>query len=240
MKHIGILLAAGSSTRMKQQSCDKLLIKIRNKNAFRFSYEAFLHSNIIDNVIIVYRDEDQKTKLTKEIEKSHDQYNRFFKPIFTKGGKERMDSVENALSSCPSNTDFVYVHDCARPMLKSSTLDQLKKKTLENGAAVLARPMNDTVKRISDYNSNKQEDTHLTENIDRSRLWIMETPQCAKKSWLDNGIKKALKNKVFATDEISLLELINKKVTLVDPGYANPKLTTTKDLDYINFLLSNK
>ena len=66
MKHIGILLAAGSSKRMKQQSCDKLLIKIRNKNAFRFSYEAFLYSNVIDNVIIVYRDEDQKTKLTND------------------------------------------------------------------------------------------------------------------------------------------------------------------------------
>ena len=240
MKHIGILLAAGSSTRMKQQSSDKLLIKIRNKNAFRFSYEAFLNSRIIDNVIIVYRDEDQKAKLSIEIDKSHDQYSRFFKPIFTKGGKERMDSVANALSSCPKITEFVYVHDCARPMLESSTLDELYKKTIQKGAAVLARPMNDTVKRIPDYNSNKLEDAYLTENIDRSKLWIMETPQCAMKSWLDNGIEKAIKNNIFATDEISLLELTNKKVTLVDPGYANPKLTTKKDLDYINFLLSNK
>lgn len=240
MKHIGILLAAGSSTRMKQQSSDKLLIKIRNKNAFRFSYEAFLNSRIIDNVIIVYRDEDQKAKLSIEIDKSHDQYSRFFKPIFTKGGKERMDSVANALSSCPKITEFVYVHDCARPMLESSTLDELYKKTIQKGAAVLARPMNDTVKRIPDYNSNKLEDAYLTENIDRSKLWIMETPQCAMKSWLDSGIEKAIKNKIFATDEISLLELTNKKVTLVDPGYANPKLTTIKDLDYINFLLSYK
>jgi 2-C-methyl-D-erythritol 4-phosphate cytidylyltransferase len=151
-----------------------------------------------------------------------------------------MDSVANALSSCPKITEFVYVHDCARPMLESSTLDELYKKTIQKGAAVLARPMNDTVKRIPDYNSNKLEDAYLTENIDRSKLWIMETPQCAMKSWLDNGIEKAIKNNIFATDEISLLELTNKKVTLVDPGYANPKLTTIKDLDYINFLLSNK
>ena len=65
MKHIAILLAGGSSKRMKQTGKDKLLHPIRKTNAFRLCYQAFAESLEIENIIIVYRDEEQKALLEK-------------------------------------------------------------------------------------------------------------------------------------------------------------------------------
>ena len=239
MKHIGILLAAGLGKRMNLLNEDKLLLPLKNTNAFRLNYEAFLNAECLDNVIIVYRDDDQQRKLKNEIKAVHEQTKLFFRPIFTSGGKERMDSVDMALKSCPSTTEFVYIHDCARPLIKSTTIKQLKKEIISEGAVTVARPTKDTIKSVSGYDPSKPKNTYFTTNLNRDELWIMETPQCAKKNWLERGIQEAQKRSLHVTDEVSLLELIGKKVTLMNPNYANPKLTTTQDLNYINFLLSH-
>jgi len=81
MKHIAILLAGGSSKRMKQTGKDKLLHPIRKTNAFRLCYQAFAESLEIENIIIVYRDEEQKALLEKEIDLVHLELQSDFKPI---------------------------------------------------------------------------------------------------------------------------------------------------------------
>ena len=62
MKHCAILLAGGSGSRMNAQGVDKLLYPIHSTNSFRLSYEAFLNTNKIDNVVIIYRDHEQRSK----------------------------------------------------------------------------------------------------------------------------------------------------------------------------------
>ena len=66
------------------------------------------------------------------------------------GGKERMDSVDMALKSCPSTTEFVYIHDCARPLIKSTTIKQLKKEIISEGAVTVARPTTDISRAFLD------------------------------------------------------------------------------------------
>ena len=68
----------------------------------------------------------------------------------------------------------------------------------------------------------------------------METPQVSRKDWLLEGIQLASKKKIQATDEVSLLELIGKKVSLLTPPYPNPKLTSVADLPYFKFLIPKK
>ena len=238
MKHIAILLAGGSSKRMKQTGKDKLLHPIKKTNAFRLCYQAFAESLEIENIIIVYRDEEQKALLEKEIDLVHLELQSDFKPIFTQGGKERMHSVDNALAKCPESCEFVYIHDCARPMITSATIDELKKVVSKEGAAVIARPLNDTVKKILNFDPEKSYFSYLTETVDRKKLWIMETPQCSKIGWLKDGIKIAKEKNILATDEVSILELVAKPVSLVNIDYPNPKITAPADLTFINFLLS--
>jgi 2-C-methyl-D-erythritol 4-phosphate cytidylyltransferase len=66
----------------------------------------------------------------------------------------------------------------------------------------------------------------------------METPQVSRKDWLEHGMKLVKKEKVLTTDEVSVLELIGKKVSLFNPNYPNPKITSSADWPYLEFLLS--
>jgi 2-C-methyl-D-erythritol 4-phosphate cytidylyltransferase len=223
---------------MKQPGKDKLLHPIRKTNAFRLCYQAFARSLEIENIIIVYRNEEQKALLEKETDLVHFELQSDCKPIFSQGGKERMHSVDNALENCPESCEFVYIHDCARPMITSATIDNLKKVVSKEGAAVIARPLHDTVKKILNFDPEKSSFSYLTETVDRKKLWIMETPQCSNIGWLKDGIKIAKEKNILATDEVSILELVAKPVSLVNIDYPNPKITAPADLTFINFLLS--
>lgn len=238
MKNIGILLAGGKGLRMNTPGKDKLLNCIKKTTAFRLTYEAFLGAKKIHNVVVIYRDESQKSLINKEIKIAHKNSDRSFEPIFKIGGKERFDSVYNALSVCPIGTELVFVHDCARPMIKSKTIDQLEEIASTLGSAIIARPVNDTIKIIT-TNKNTSEPL-TTEPIDRTSLWIMQTPQVSRFDWLEEGMQFVRKKNLIPTDEVSVLESIGKKVTLLDPKYPNPKITSNSDWSYIEFLLSKK
>ena len=71
MKHCAILLAGGSGFRMNAPGEDKLLYPIHSTNSFRLSYAAFLNTNKIDNIVIVYRDHEQLKLLKIEIDIAH-------------------------------------------------------------------------------------------------------------------------------------------------------------------------
>ncbi len=238
MKHIAILLAGGKGTRMNDEGMDKLLHPIKNTNAFQLSYRAFLESSIIDNAVVVYRETEQKDLLLEQIELAHTNLNRAFKPILVRGGIERKDSVANALANCPKTCKFVYVHDCARPMIQAKTINELGTIVQETGAVVIAKPVHDTLKQIQNHNTAKPLSPCHTRSVDRSKLWIMETPQVSRKDWLEHGMKLVKKEKVLTTDEVSVLELIGKKVSLFNPNYPNPKITSSADWPYLEFLLS--
>ena len=155
MKHIAILLAGGKGTRMNDEGMDKLLHPIKNTNAFQLSYRAFLESSIIDNAVVVYRETEQKDLLLEQIELAHTNLNRAFKPILVRGGIERKDSVANALANCPKTCKFVYVHDCARPMIQAKTITELGTIVQETGAVVIAKPVHDTLKQIQNHHTAK-------------------------------------------------------------------------------------
>mgnify|MGYP003955413803 CR=1 FL=1 len=238
MKHIAILLAGGKGSRMNDKGMDKLLHPIKSTNAFQLCYRAFLGSSIIDNAVVVYRNTQQKDLLLKQIELAHINLKRAFNPILVRGGIERKDSVANALANCPKTCNFVYVHDCARPMIQTKTINKLGTIVQETGAVVIAKPVNDTLKQIQKHKTDKSLTHCHTKSVDRSKLWIMETPQVSRKDWLEYGMKQVKKEKVLTTDEVSVLELIGKKVSLLNPNYPNPKITSSADWPYIEFLLS--
>ena len=66
----------------------------------------------------------------------------------------------------------------------------------------------------------------------------METPQAAKKEWLLKGMKMAHEGNILTTDEVSVLELIGKKCSLLTLSYPNPKITSKNDWPYFKFLTS--
>ena len=238
MSHFAILLAGGKGLRMKNSSADKLLKEINGTNAFRLSYEAFLMSNQIENVIIAYRNEAQKKILLENVNKAHKEKNKSLDPIWTLGGMERKDSVFKALQCIPNRCEFIYVHDCARPMIQSKTINQIEKIVVKTGAVAIARPLHDTIKKVCDDNILNYQTPCKTISVDRSKIWIMETPQVSRTDWLLKGMHIAREKKIVTTDEVSVLELIGKKVSLLTPPYPNPKITSENDWPYFKFLTS--
>ena len=126
--HAAVLLAGGSGRRMGSAVSDKLLHPIGSTNAFRLSCEAFLKASSIDHFVLVFRDESQRKEIKKEFELASAKTGRQVPFLIVKGGKERQNSVSNALSACDRSCDFVHVHDCARPMIRHETIDLLVDK----------------------------------------------------------------------------------------------------------------
>ncbi len=216
-----ILLAAGSGRRMLGAVADKILAPLAERPVFAHSVAAFLASGVADYYVIVVRDQAQSIALSA------------YAPTpaqFVLGGKERQDSVQNALAALPADIAYVFIHDCARPLVQAEQLAALHKIVRKENAVVLAHRVTDTVKKHSD--------SGLLKNLDRARLWAMETPQVFAKDLIVEAYAKVAKKKLRITDDASAVELLKHPVALLENTHPNPKLTTPADLDYAEFLLA--
>ena len=232
--HGVILLAAGSGKRMGDKIDDKILEPIGTSNAFKMSFHAFAKVEAIHAYVIVFRDEKQRARLEKEINQfEFSKSNKII--LFTKGGKERSDSVQNGLKALPESCQFAHIHDCARPMIRRETIENLVSQVSQNKAIVVARPATNTIRRKL-----TSDEISPTETLSRNELWEMETPQSAPISWLIEGYTKANDMKIQITDDMHAIELLSKKLAFLEPGYANPKITHMHDLKYISLLMNHE
>ena len=232
--HGVILLAAGSGARMGEEIGDKILEPIGSSNAFKMSLEAFAYVMEIQIIVIAFRDENQRKALQTiidQMERLKDHKN----VIFVKGGMKRGDSVRNALNTLPKSCKYVHIHDCARPMIRKQTVEALVRAVNKKQSVSLARPATNTIRRKLN-----NDELSETKTLPRNELWIMETPQSAPISWLIEGYSKAKEMGIDITDDMHAIELISKKMNLMDPGYPNPKITYRHDLKFISSLLNHE
>lgn len=215
-----ILLAAGSGRRMQGAVADKILAPLADRPVFAHSVAAFLESNVADYYVIVVRDQAQSIALSA------------YAPTpaqFVLGGKERQDSVQNALAALPADIEYVFIHDCARPLVRVEQLVALLKIVRKENAVVLAHRVADTIKKHSDTG-------HL-KTLERDRLWAMETPQVFARDLVTEAYAKVAKKKLRVTDDAAAVELLKHPVALLENTHPNPKITTPADLAYVEFLL---
>ena len=216
-----ILLAAGSSRRMSGSVPDKILAPLAGKPVFAHSAATFLRSGVIDTFVVTYRDQHQLLELSA------------YAPtptLFVRGGAERQDSVAAALAELPDSVDYVFIHDCARPLIQVEQLVALHKIVRTEKAVVLAHRLTDTIK--------KHRGEGLLRSLDRDRLWAMETPQVFSRELITRAYAKVAAKKLRITDDASAVELLKHPVALLENTYPNPKLTTPFDLPYLEFLLT--
>ena len=218
-----ILLAAGSGRRMQGAVADKILAPLGGRPVFAHSVAAFLESNVADYYVIVVRDQAQSIALSA------------YAPTpaqFVIGGKERQDSVQNALAVLPADIAYVFIHDCARPLVRVEQLVGLHKVVRKENAVVLAHRVTDSIKKHSDTG-------HL-KTLDRDRLWAMETPQAFARELIIEAYAKVAKKKLRITDDAAAAELLSHPVALLENSHPNPKITTPSDLAYVEYLLSKE
>ncbi len=234
MSTTAILLAAGSGQRMQGHVDDKVLAPINGTPAIVYSLQAFADACVVDQFVIVYRDEAQKTEIESIIAAyglSH------LKIQGVSGGAERQLSVIHALNVIDDTCEHVFIHDGARPCVRSEAIEELYRTVKKDQAACLAHPVTDTIKRIPE--AGQLRSTPL-EDLDRSRLWAMETPQAFHFKSILKAYQNVVKNKLQVTDDTAAAATIGLKTTLVHNTAPNPKLTTPADLTYIEQLLSSQ
>ena len=217
-----ILLAAGSGSRMNGTVADKVLAPLAGRPVFAHSAAAFMQSAVADLYVVVYRDQRQMMELAAYAPTPS---------VLVHGGAERQDSVMNALAELPSDIAFVFIHDCARPLVRPEQLVALHKIVRRENAVVLAHRITDTIKQHRD-------DAHLR-TLDRSRLWAMETPQVFARDLIVRAYERVTAKKISITDDAQAVEQLGQPIALLENPHPNPKLTTPADLAYLEFLLAH-
>ena len=216
-----ILLAAGSSRRMDGSVPDKILAPLAGKPVFAHSAATFLRSGVIDTFIVTYRDQQQMVELSAYAPTPS---------LFVPGGAERQDSVAAALAELPDDVGYVFIHDCARPLVRVEQLVALHKIVRREDAVVLAHRVTDTIK--------EHRGEGRLRTLDRRHLWAMETPQVFSRKLIDRAYAAVAKRKLTITDDAAAVELLKHPIALLENQHPNPKITKAADLDYLEYLLA--
>lgn len=141
------------------------------------------------------------------------------------GGARRQDSVANVLKKLPlKDSDIVLVHDGVRPFIEPQKISHVIRSCKEHGAAVLAVQPKDTIRRSNGGG-------FFDQTLDRTALWLVQTPQAFRASVILKAFEKAKRDRFVSTDEAALVERTGVKVRIVEGSYDNIKITTPEDLE---------
>ena len=225
-KITAIVLAAGQGKRMHSK-VQKQFLEIQDHPVLYYSLRCFQDSRLIDDIILVTGN-DMISYCKNEIV---DRYS------FTKvsnviaGGKERYDSVYQGLLAC-TDTDYVFIHDGARPFITEEILKRGLAGVRETGACVVGMPSKDTVK-LSD------EDGFVGMTPERKQVWTIQTPQIFSYDLIRKAHESIRKKDMsMITDDAMVVEQESGvKVRLVEGSYQNIKITTPEDLDVAEVFL---
>jgi 2-C-methyl-D-erythritol 4-phosphate cytidylyltransferase len=142
------------------------------------------------------------------------------------GGKERSDSIKNALQACAAlNPEIVVVHDAVRPFVTAAQISAVIARAKTTGAAILALPSTDTLKEVKDG--------FITKTLDRKTIFRAQTPQAFRYELLLQANEQACTDNIASelmTDDSLLIERLGVPIAIVEGTANNIKITTPEDL----------
>lgn len=227
MKNIVLIVAAGRGKRMNLDY-NKQLIPIRNKPLVLHTIDNFAEHDLIDQIVLIIHPEEEST-----FRELIEPYEGKKKITLVTGGQQRYDSVYRGLqylkqrySAKACKTINVLIHDGARPLIQSQQITEICNYLAipQNKACILGTPVKDSYK-IGNQNMD------IVESIDRSRLFIAQTPQAFRLDELYEAYGQAMKNPSGITDDATVMERYGKQAIKIIMGdYYNIKVTTIEDV----------
>ena len=236
-----VVPAAGIGKRMQSQ-IPKQYLTLVGKPILAHTIGRLLSFDCIDGVVVSLQPDDPywaaiEMDVTAISSKSIPNNPVPNKPISAKpvvraaGGRERCDSVLNALNTLEqqagfnTSTDRVMVHDAVRPCLREEDINQLVDEVGDSiDGGLLALPVRDTMKR-----QHTGTDT-VAETVEREGLWHALTPQYFGWRVLKTALEKALASQLAVTDESSAMEFAGYSPRLVCGHEDNIKITRPDDI----------
>jgi 2-C-methyl-D-erythritol 4-phosphate cytidylyltransferase len=199
------------------QEIPKQFIAIQGKPIFVYTLEKLDSCSAVDDVVLVVSSDYENAIKRTITEWSIRKVSRV-----VVGGKERQDSVGRGLENLTDDVGIVAIHDSVRPFVSVEKIRDVIESARERGAAILAIPVKDTVK--------KADDGWVEETLDREQLWAVQTPQAFRREWIEAGYEKAKQEGFVGTDDAMLVERLGHKVYIVDGEEKNIKITSPEDL----------
>ena len=210
-KVTAIITAAGKGMRMGA-ALPKQFLKIGNKTILEKAILPFEKAECIDQILVVSGEDF--VELCQELCKGMSKVKRVLA-----GGKERQDSVNNALKLVDDG--YVLIHDGARPHITEKVILNVLEDVSRVGAAVAAVPVKDTI---------RQQNEEGGKTLKRSELYSVQTPQGFEVSLIKEAFAKAYEDGFYGTDDAGLVDRMGKEVAISEGDYANIKITTKEDM----------
>lgn len=223
-----VVPAAGVGARMGA-SIPKQYLKIDNKTILEYTLERLLQVPQLAGIYLALSQDDHywpSLSLAKDP---------MLKVIA--GGKQRCDSVLNAMQSLQTDADtndWVLVHDAARPCVMLDSITTLIEQ-LENHSVggILGVPVSDTLKKVD-------HSLAIQDTVDRSVLWQAQTPQMFRYGLLRDCLQRSVAAGKTITDEASALEVCGYQPLMVQGRSDNIKITRPEDLAIAKLILQQQ
>lgn len=215
---VAVVPAAGLGTRMGGNT-PKQYLTIGNLPLLVYSLQIFQELEEIGEVILSVPAADREYCWRKIVQP-------FGLEKVTKvvaGGARRQDSVRNGLAAISGRPDGVLVHDGVRPFINQVMVRKVIDCAGKTGAAVVAMPIHDTVKRVDPSGI-------IQETLKREELWQIQTPQVFRYDWLVEAHQQAQDHQWDVTDDAALIERMGYPVSVVEGSCFNIKVTKPDDL----------
>ncbi len=217
------IIPSGGVGRRINSSLPKQYVKVKGKELIAYTLEIFQECSLIDKIIIAAQPE--YNPLLEEIKEKY-KISKLYKVV--EGGKERQDSVFNALQATNAeDDDVIVVHDAARPLLSNNILQKSITEAKIFDSVIVAIKATDTLVSGKEF---------VQDYLDRNITYHVQTPQISKYKTLLDAMNFAKTNNFIGTDESILLHKASNKIKIVEGSSLNFKVTTQSDLDLFTII----
>lgn len=217
----GVVVAAGRGERFGQSG--KVLAPLLGRPALAWSLDALEASQAVDDVVVVA---GEHTRADIEALIADGTWPKVHKVAL--GGARRQDSVLAGLRATQERL-VVLIHDAARPLASPAQFDACAAAARGTGAAIIARPVPDTLKRVREG--------VIEATVPREGLWAAQTPQGFRRDLVLGAFASPLGRSGEFTDEASLLEALGHPARVIRSEGLNLKITVPEDVPLVEALL---
>ena len=225
-RHWAVVPAAGAGRRMNSDT-PKQYLMVAGQAVLQHTIQRMLSWGFLERVIVAL---DSQDNYWPNLPAATDP-----RVATVAGGIERCDSVLaglDALLTTADAEDWVWVHDACRPCIALADVQRLRSAVVDDQVGgLLAVPVAETVKRAD-------ASRRISQTLDRSDLWLAQTPQLFRFGALRNALLTARQAQHSVTDEAAAMELAGLQPLLVNGDPANIKLTRPEDLALVANTLS--
>ena len=209
MKKVALIVAGGKGKRMNSKIPKQFLL-LNNSPVLMHTINQFSH--FAEIIVVLPKDQfDYWKQLCKDI-------NLKIRYKLVEGGKTRFHSVKNGLEKVDEKS-IVLIHDGVRPLFSKTLIERLISRVNNNIGVIPVVPITSSIRKVEGEKS---------QNVNRSDLYQVQTPQCFMSADIKSAYKKEFSE--FFTDDASVFENSGGKITTILGENKNLKITTEEDL----------